>query len=139
MNKMINCEVKHIEYVLPSVLLDNKFFKANHLEYNFKKFEKNVGIKSRYVCDENESTLTLAIKAVNKLINKNNFRKKDIDFLILCTQSPEYMLPTTSCIIQERCGLPESIGALDINLGCSGYTYALSMAKAMAFGSEYSE
>ena len=128
---MINCEIKHIEYVLPSVLLDNEFFKSNNPDYNFTRFEEKVGIKSRYICADNESTLTLAIKAVNKLINKNNIIKKDIDFLILCTQSPEYMLQTTSCIIQEICGLPNSIGALDINLGCSGYTYALSMAKAM--------
>ena len=128
---MINCEIKHIEYVLPSVFLDNSFFKINNPDYNFKRFEKNVGIKSRYICNEDESTLTLAIKAVNKLISKNNINKKDIDFLILCTQSPEYMLPTTSCIIQERCDLPDSIGALDVNLGCSGYTYAISMAKAM--------
>lgn len=128
---MINCVISNIEYVLPSVLLDNNFFKANHPGYNFNKFENNVGIKSRYICNDNESTLTLAIDAVNKLINKNNIEKKDIDFLILCTQSPEYMLPTTSCIVQERCGLPNSIGALDINLGCSGYTYALSMANAI--------
>ena len=128
---MINCEIKHIEYVLPSVLLDNEFFKSNNPDYNLTRFEEKVGIKSRYICNENESTLTLAIKAVNKLIEKNNIQTKDIDFLILCTQSPEYMLPTTSCIIQERCHLPNNIGALDINLGCSGYTYALSMGKAM--------
>ena len=128
---MINCEISNIEFVLPSVLLDNNFFKANHPEYNFNKFEKNVGIKSRHVCADNESTLTLAINVINKLINKNNIDKNNIDFLILCTQSPEYMLPTTSCIIQERCGLPNSIGAFDINLGCSGYTYGLSIAKAM--------
>ena len=128
---MINCKISNIEFVLPSVLLDNNFFKANHPEYNFNKFEKNVGIKSRHVCADNESTLTLAINAINKLINKNNIDKNNIDFLILCTQSPEYMLPTTSCIIQERCGLPNSMGAFDINLGCSGYTYGLSIAKAM--------
>ena len=128
---MINCDIKYIEYVLPSVKLDNNFFKVTNPDYNFIKFEKNVGIQSRYICNEDESTLTLAIKAVNKLIEKNKIQTNDIDFLILCTQSPEYMLPTTSCIIQERCGLPTSIGALDINLGCSGYTYALSMAKAM--------
>lgn len=128
---MIYSEIKYIDYVLPSVMLDNTDFKVNHPDYNFSRFEKNVGIKSRYICADNESTLTLAIKAVNKLINKNNIVKRDIDFLILCTQSPEYMLPTTSCIVQERCGLSNSIGALDINLGCSGYTYALSMAKAI--------
>ena len=128
---MINSEIKHIEYVLPSVLRDNGFFKNKNPEYNFKKFEKNVGIVSRFICSESESTLTLAVKAVNKLIDKNNIEPKEIDFLILCTQSPEYMLPTTSCIIQDKCGLPNSVGALDINLGCSGYTYGLSIAKSL--------
>ena len=50
---------------------------------------------------------------------------------MLCTQSPDYFLPTTACIVQDKLGLPKSIGALDFNLGCSGYIYGLSLARAL--------
>lgn len=127
----MGAEIKNIEFVLPSIELKNKIFSESNSEYDFNKFEKIVGIKSRFVCSKNESTLTLAVEAVNKLIENNSIDKKEIDFVILCTQSPEYLLPTTACMIQEKCGLNTNLGALDINLGCSGYTYGLSLSKAL--------
>ena len=51
--------------------------------------------------------------------------------MLLCTQSPDYFLPTTACILQERLNLLNSCGALDFNLGCSGYIYGLSLAKGL--------
>ena len=54
-----------------------------------------------------------------------------IDFVILCTQSPDYYLPTTACIVQDRLGLPKTCGAIDVNLGCSGYVYGLGLAKGL--------
>ena len=57
--------------------------------------------------------------------------KKSIDFVLLCTQSPDYFLPTSACIIQERLGLNTSVGAFDINLGCSGFVYGLGIAKGL--------
>jgi 3-oxoacyl-[acyl-carrier-protein] synthase-3 len=73
----------------------------------------------------------LAIEAGNLLIKENNIEKESIDFLLYCTQSPDYFLPTTACILQDKLGLKRSIGALDINLGCSGYVYGLSLAKGL--------
>ena len=57
--------------------------------------------------------------------------RSTIDFLLLCTQTPDYPLPTTACLMQERLGLPTSIGALDFNLGCSGFVYGLSLADGL--------
>ena len=54
-----------------------------------------------------------------------------IDFLLFCTQTPDYPLPTTACLIQDRIGLPTHCGALDFNLGCSGYVYGLSLADGL--------
>ncbi len=71
----------------------------------------------------------LGIKAAEKLFKEHNINKHEIDLLILCTQSPDYTLPTTACIIQDELGLPTTCGAFDFNLGCSGYIYGLSMAK----------
>jgi 3-oxoacyl-[acyl-carrier-protein] synthase-3 len=57
--------------------------------------------------------------------------KDRVDFLIFCTQTPDYFLPSTSCIVQDRLDLPTTVGALDINLGCSGHVYGLSLAKGL--------
>ena len=124
-------KISNIEFVLAKKELDNNYFKDKFPDYDFEKFEKKVGIKKRYICEENESTLTLAVSAVNKLLKKTPFLRSEIDFIILCTQSPEFPLPTTACIVQKKCNLKTSIGALDINLGCSGYTYGISLAKGL--------
>lgn len=62
---------------------------------------------------------------------EHNIEKGEIDFLILCTQSPDYFLPTSACVIQEKLGLSTAIGAFDINLGCSGFVYGLGIAKGL--------
>jgi 3-oxoacyl-[acyl-carrier-protein] synthase-3 len=55
----------------------------------------------------------------------------DVDFILFCTQSPDHFLPTSACVMQERLGIPTSTGALDFNLGCSGFVYGLGLAKAL--------
>lgn len=74
----------------------------------------------------------MAIKACEALFEEID--KQEIDYLLLCTQSPEYYLPTTACILQDKLGLRTEIGALDFNLGCSGFVYGLSIAKGLLAG-----
>jgi len=124
-------EITNIEYVTASKKRTNSFFKEKFPDYNYDKFEKTVGIKKRFVCNKNEDTLSLAEKSANKLFQKSKFDREEIDFLIMCTQSPTYLIPTNSCILQDRLGLRKTIGSFDYNLGCSGYIYGLSMAKAL--------
>lgn len=122
-------KIQAIEYVLPDKEITNAYLQNKYPSYDFKKFEDKVGIKSRFVVEE-ETALDLATKACEKLLNKLKSRN-EIDFILYCTQSPEYILPTTACILQDRLGLRTDIGALDFNLGCSGYTYGLSLAKGL--------
>lgn len=112
--------ISQIEYVLPEKKIENP---KNRLT-------KKTGIYSRHICAENEIASDLAYKAADKLFN-NGVDKNNIDFLILCTQSPDYFLPTTACILQNRLGLSKNCGAFDYNLGCSGYIYGLSLAKGV--------
>ena len=63
-----------------------------------------------------------------------NIDPNSIDFILYCTQSPDYFLPTTACIIQDKLGIPTNSGALDFNLGCSGFVYGLSLAKGLING-----
>lgn len=118
-----------IETYFPSTILTNADLAATQPDYNMDRLSKKIGIEQRYVCSPNETALDLAIKACEKLLVNED--KSSIDFLIYCTQSPEYFLPTTACILQHNIGLKTSCGALDYNLGCSGYVYGLALAKSL--------
>lgn len=121
--------IKGIEYIYPNNKITNIDLSNQFPDYDFSKFEEKVGIKNRYWVEENETALDLAIKACEKLFLR--FSKDTIDYVLFCTQSPEYYLPTTACILQNKLGLKKNIGALDFNLGCSGFTYGISLAKGL--------
>ena len=76
----------------------------------------------------------MAEKAARKLFEEYGIDPKTIDFVMLCTQSPDYFLPSTACILQNRLGIPTSAGAFDYNLGCSGCVYGMAMAKGLIAG-----
>lgn len=127
----MSVEIKHIEYVIPKLKITNKDLKSEFTDYNFDKFEKKVGIKSRFIVSDNESALDLAEQSINKLFNNNKINALEIEYLIYCTQSPEYLIPSGACILQNKLGLSKNIGCFDYNLGCSGYVYGLSLAKSL--------
>jgi 3-oxoacyl-[acyl-carrier-protein] synthase-3 len=120
--------IEAIEYVFPEKKISNKDLQIEFPDYDFKRFEEKVGIASRYVVAKNETGLDLAVKACQKLFERN-INKKEVDYILYCTQSPEYILPTTACVLQDKLELRKNIGAFDFNLGCSGYTYGLSFAE----------
>ena len=90
-----------------------------------------VGVYTRHIAAADETAGDMAVKAAQKLFSENNIEPSSIDFLLFCTQSPDYFLPSTSCIIQTRLGLRTDIGAFDYNLGCSGCIYGLAVAKGL--------
>lgn len=120
--------IKAIEFHFPENQVTNSDLQRDFPDYDFGKFEDKVGVKNRYWVDE-ETAYDLAVKACEKLFQKYN--KEDIDYILYCTQSPEYFLPTTACMLQNKLGLKKNIGALDFNLGCSGFTYGVSLAKGL--------
>ena len=69
--------------------------------------------------------------AAEKLFAEYQIDRSSIDFILLCPPTPDYPLPTTACLLQDRLGLPTAIGALDFNLGCSGFVYGLSLAAGL--------
>lgn len=127
--------IKAISYALPEKVLTNEDLVKEFPEWSVDKIANKIGVNKRHVCEDDETAVDLAIKACEKLFLENpTLQKEEIDFVILCTQSPDYFLPTSACIIQEKLGLRTSIGALDFNLGCSGYVYGLSLAKGLICG-----
>ena len=94
---------------------------------NFKKILKKTGIKETFKADINEDVLNLA----EKLCKKNYHHIKGSDGLIFVTQTPRYLLPSCSCILQDKLGLPKTLMTFDINMGCSGFIYSLAVANSL--------
>jgi 3-oxoacyl-[acyl-carrier-protein] synthase-3 len=123
--------IKAISYYLPESILSNKQINEEFPEWGIDKIAAKTGIDNRHISADDEFSSDMAIKAAGKLFAEHTVDKNDIDFLLLCTQSPDYILPTTACIVQDKLGLATTVGALDFNLGCSGFVYGLSLAKGL--------
>lgn len=93
-----------------------------------KRLSRSIGIKSKYVCGAGQRFATLAEEGINWIVSKLNLRAEDIDGVIVVTQSPDYIIPGTAVLLQDRCRLSKNTLAYDINLGCSGYPYGLFTA-----------
>ena len=129
---MINAYLNFISSSFPSKKITNNQISKLNPEWNSKSIFNKLGIKNRYVLDDNESTIDLIIKAL-KLFFKSNkiLNPQDVDAVILCTQTSEVSIPTNSCIVQHIFKMRKDILTFDYNLGCSGYTYGLSIAKGL--------
>lgn len=121
--------IKAISYYLPEKVVTNEELVKEFPEWSVDKVAQKVGVDSRHIAADNETAGDLAEKAARRLFTEYDVDPKSIDFLLLCTQSPDYFLPSTACILQDRLGIPTSAGAFDYNLGCSGCIYGMAMAK----------
>lgn len=93
--------------------------------------ENKIGVKERHVAAADESVSDMAVQAAQTLLIRNPEAQQKIGLILLCTQNPDYRLPTTANLVQDRLGLPTNIQAVDINQGCSGFIYGLSIASAL--------
>lgn len=122
--------IKAIEYYLPSKIIDNEFLeKECGIDKSFT--ENKVGIIERRIAQTDESTSEMATESLKILLANNNINPKDIELLVLCTQNPDYRLPTTACLVHKNLDMNSRCLAFDINLGCSGYVYSLVVAGSM--------
>lgn len=128
---MNKAKIKGISYYLPESVLDNAQLNTSFPEWSVDKIASKTGIYQRHITNDDEFTSDMAVKVSEKLFQEYNISPSEIDFILLCTQSPDYFLPTTACLVQHRLGIPTTAGALDFNLGCSGYVYGLAVAKGL--------
>jgi 3-oxoacyl-[acyl-carrier-protein] synthase III len=119
---------------LPDKVEDNEFLGAEYPRWDMELIYAKTGIRRRHIAGQNECASDLGVAAAEKLFAENNIDRKSIDFLLFCTQTPDYPVPTTACLVQNRLGLSTSIGALDFNLGCSGFIYGLALANGLIRG-----
>jgi len=123
--------VKAIRSHLPEQKLTNEDLGREFPDWGVEKIASKTGIDLRGISGPDECASDLAVCAAEKLFADGVCGPEDVDFIILCTQSPDFLLPTTACMVQDRLGVPQSAGALDVNLGCSGFIYSLALAKGL--------
>ena len=118
-----------ISSYLPPGLLTNEQLAQEFGDWTSEKIFEKTGIRQRRVADPGVCASDLAFQAANQVLETAD--RSRIDFLLFCTQAPDYLLPTTACLLQHRLGLPTTCGALDYNLGCSGYIYGLALGQSI--------
>lgn len=128
---MMKAFIKNISYYIPNKEITNDDISKLFPEWESEKILSKIGIAKRFVTDRDEFVSDIAVKSINQLIEETGINREDIDYLILCTQSPDHFLPATACIVQTKAKLSTHCAAVDINQGCSGYIYGLSLAKGL--------
>lgn len=128
---MFKAKIKGIEYYLPERVLDNIELAKNFPDWTPEKIAEKTGIEKRHIVAQNETALDLAERAAKELFKSGVCSPDEVEYVLFCTQSPDYFLPTTACLLQERIGISTTVGAVDYNLGCSGFVYGLSLAKGL--------
>lgn len=123
--------IRATEYYLPATVLTTADLAAKFPEWSVEKIDKKTGIDERHIAGPDECSSDLAFAAARKLFSSGAVAPADIDCLLFCTQSPDYFLPATACLLQDRLGIPTSAFALDFNQGCSGFIYGLGLAKGL--------
>jgi 3-oxoacyl-[acyl-carrier-protein] synthase-3 len=123
--------ISAIAYHLPESILDNEDLAAGHARFQPEKIRAKTGIRRRHIAGPGECASDLAVGAAEKLLAETGLARDGIDYLIFCTQAPDHFLPTTACLIHRRLGLAPKAGAVDINLGCSGFVYGLGLAAGL--------
>ncbi len=128
---MPNASIISIASHLPERKLSNEELIEKFPDWDVDKIYKKTGIRERAIVESDQTSLDLAYHSSIKLFQSGVIKPNQIDMILLCTQSPDYFLPSSACILQKRLELPTNCGALDFNLGCSGFIYGLALAKGL--------
>jgi 3-oxoacyl-[acyl-carrier-protein] synthase-3 len=127
----VSARITAVDYHLPEGTLTNEDLAAEFPEWGVEKIADKTGIRTRHIAAEDEFSSDLATAAARRLFGHAGIDPATVDYLILVTQSPDFFLPTTAALVHRDIGLRLDAGATDIALGCSGYIYALGLAKGL--------
>lgn len=128
---MVNVKILDIEYVLPDKIVTNEDLHNENPDWDMKNVEIKSGVVQRHIAADGETAFDLAARACDKLFNSGGHNKADIDAIIFCTQSPDYIMPSNAFLLHEYLDLDENVLAFDYNLACSGYIYGLAIARSL--------
>lgn len=123
--------LRKISYHLPYNVETNDQLKSLHPDWDIEKVQEKTGIFQRHIANEDETSLDLGFFACKRLFKEYDLSPQEIDALLFISQTPDYALPPSSCILQEKLCMNNDILALDINLGCSGFVNSLAVASSL--------
>jgi 3-oxoacyl-[acyl-carrier-protein] synthase-3 len=125
-----NVKLKGLSTCVPNQVVKNTNDIIQPVNYDAKSFVKSTGVATRHLSDK-LTTSDLCFKASEKLISELGWERNSIDALIFVSQSPDYLLPATACILQDRLKLSKECFCEDISMGCSGWVYGLSTISSL--------
>ena len=128
---MTGAFIAAIEYVLPKRRITNAELAQLHPQWKMEQVALRSGVENRYWSNPDETALDLGEQACRKLFTRTGFRTEQINAILFCTQSPDYIMPPNACLLQHRLGLPRTIAALDYSLACSGFVYGVYLSNAL--------
>jgi 3-oxoacyl-[acyl-carrier-protein] synthase-3 len=119
---------------VPERLFDNLTETTAFPSEEVDKVVKMAGVRSRHVASDRICSSDLCAAAARQVLERLEWDPKSVDALIFVTQSQDYLMPSTACLVQHWLGLSDTCAAFDVGLGCSGYPYALWLASLMLTG-----
>jgi 3-oxoacyl-[acyl-carrier-protein] synthase-3 len=120
-----------VHYYLPEAVRTNDDLVKLNPTWNADEIFRRTGIRRRRIAAPDETSGDMGVKAAEKLLSEKAIDRQRIDALIFCSQSADYYLPATACVLQNRLGLPTACAAFDVSLGCSAFTYGLWLARSL--------
>lgn len=131
-----NPGIAYIGTYLPEAVLTNDELVER---FDFKRpfLDDKIGVHTRHIASPDEAVSDLAVAAAETMFAQCPVPRENVDLVVLCTQNPDFKLPTTANLVQDRLGLPQTVAAFDINQGCSGYVYGLSVTRAMMMAHDF--
>lgn len=129
--KFCNVGITGLAAAVPQRVINNYEYDLYFSKEDIKEIVDKIGVKERRFADINTCSSDLCYAAAEKLIKDMNINREEIDLLVFISQTPDYRMPATSVLLQERLGLPTSTIAFDINLGCSAFLFGLTVVYSM--------
>lgn len=129
--RAIKASIVGVAHFSPKGTLSNESISEMFPEWSIEKITQKTGILSRPISADSEFSSDLASGAVRELFRKLGIGVEHVDYIILCTQTPDFLMPGTACLVHREMNFPKSTGAIDVNQGCSGYVYSLGLAKGL--------
>ena len=128
---MNTAHIRAIETALPEQVVTNEALALNHPDWRMADVARRTGVTSRRWCRADETALDLAATAVERLLQRVGAAVAEVDTILFCTQTPDFVMPANACLLQDRLRFPTTVAALDFTHACSGFLYGLYLAKAI--------
>jgi len=131
---MTMVRIEAIRCALPARVETNEDLAKDYPDWGFDRLEARTGVRARHIAALDETAVDLAQRACEELFADEVIAPQDVDGIIFCTETPDYLLPQNSAVLHGRLELGSDVLAFDINLGCSGYPYGLEVSRALIAG-----